>query len=332
MTRSAETPDSPQSLAVARGRAYDLLGHGLRHGVTADRLAHLRAVPALVPHLPTSAEFDADEAAAHHHTALVLEIAPFESVFLTEAGLMGGPAAAAVRAQANRVGFPGMSDDMEPDHVGIELAVLCWLSGAEADAIADGQAAVAAELQARTGAFLDAHPLGWIDVLARSMATCPAVDPVLTEMARLASELCHSHRASLGPPVPVAALPPLPDLLDDPDTGLRRIADVLTTPALAGGYLTSSAIGALGRAHRLPRGFGGRCQMLVNLLRSAAQFDRVSEVCVGLEATVTAWSAAEQDDRWTTRASETLDWLQRMRERVVALSEDAVRSTGANLP
>jgi len=321
MTPSAATPDGPGPLAIARGRAYDLLATGLRYGVTAERLEHMGAVPALAPHLPNPADFDADEAAAQHHTALSLEVAPYESVFLTEDGLMGGAPAAGVRAQAGRVGFVGLPDDMEPDHVSVELSILCWLCGAEADAWADGRADVAAVVQGLARDFLDAHPLGWFDALAVSMAACPAGVPALTEMARLAAELCRSHRADLGPVVPSPALPELPALLEDPDTGLRRIAEVLTTPVYAGGFLSRSAIRDIGRAHRLPRGFGGRSQMLVNLLRSAAEFDRLVDVVDGLDAIVARWFKDLEDDRWRARADETRDWLASMRSRVAAAEE-----------
>ncbi len=154
--------------------------------------------------------------------------------------------------------------------------------------------------------------------MAASLSTCSAADPVLTEVARLASELCHSHRADLGAPTEQAALPAVPPVLDDPETGLRRIAEVLTTPVYAGGFLCRSAIADLGRAHDLPRGFGGRCQTLVNLLRSAAQFDRLVDVVDGLDRIAGSWANDHCSAPWRDRAESTQTWLTAMRSQVVA--------------
>lgn len=60
------------------------------------------------------------------------------------------------------------------------------------------------------------------------------------------------------------------DLLDDPKTGLRQIAEFLASPARTGFILNAQMITRASRSARIPRGFGGRQQMLETLLFSAA--------------------------------------------------------------
>jgi hypothetical protein len=152
--------------------------------------------------------------------------------------------------------------------------------------------------------------------------------PFYTRLATLTLDLALDHRAALGEPV-AANRPPLPppDLdLDDARTSLKDIARFLTVPARCGLYLSRDDLTRLGRADDLPRGFGGRMQMLVNLLRSAAEFDRMEALLDRLSAQVEAWRAAYQQlqesdvpatalvaDAWTEQLDATEYVLHRMR-------------------
>ena len=314
MTPFTENLERPHTRAIARGRAYDLLAHGLRFGLTQERLPHFASVPALAEWVPSEEEFDPDEAAAQLQRVFAMELVPHASVFLSADGLMGGGPTEAIRAAAGQVGFSGLPKDLEPDHVSVSLSILRWLCGAEADAWRDGQETTARALQETIAQFMDAHPLRWFDALAVSLITCPGADPFLRQLTQLASELVRTHRAELKPICTIDPLPPAPSLMGDPKTDLRRIARVLTTPALAGGYLTGSSIRQLGRTHRLPQGFGARALTLTNLMHSAAQFDRLLVLIDGFIDIATAWTSQHQDEAWRSRAQHTCEWLQQMRD------------------
>jgi hypothetical protein len=88
------------------------------------------------------------------------------------------------------------------------------------------------------------------------------------------------------------ALPPLPDLLADEKTGLRDIARFLVTPPFSGLYIGKREVSRLARALDLPRGFGDRQQMLVNLLRAAAQYDRLDALFTALTILLDKWQTA----------------------------------------
>ena len=58
--------------------------------------------------------------------------------------------------------------------------------------------------------------------------------------------------------------------LEDSETSVRDIAEYLTSPASCGMFLSRAVITRAAKWARLPHGFGGRGQMMVTVLRSAA--------------------------------------------------------------
>ena len=298
---------------IARGRAYDLLATGLTDGLRPDRVAHFRAVPALAPHIGTDP--DPDGWASAHHTALSLEVPPYEGAFLSETGQLDD--GEGLRQAYARGGLSGVPEDQPPDHVGVELRFLAWLSGAEADAILDGQEDARAQVQDLASSFIDAHLGRWLPALAVALQTSPPTHPFFRELALLAAELVSSHRAQLPGPVAAWSLPPVPDLLSDPDTRLADLATTLTIPSLAGGMLSRAALAGIGRSAEVPKGFGSRALMLTNLMRSAAEYERLPEVLAGLGVVATGWSeahAALGATVWADRAQDTVGLLNRMAE------------------
>ncbi len=110
-------------------------------------------------------------------------------------------------------------------------------------------------------------------------------------------------------------LPEPPPLLDDDKTGLREIANYLATPPWSGLYLSRADLGRLGRAERLPRGFGPRARMLANLLRSAATFDRLDPLLNQLAGMIQTWRShyaalAEREVPILEMVAQT--WLERL--------------------
>ncbi|NUQ37872.1 MAG: molecular chaperone TorD family protein [Caldilineales bacterium] len=269
---------SRAALAAARSHLYVLFGRLFRHGVTPDLLSDLRELPELAAHLADP--FDADAAAAAHYRLLHFEVFPHESIFLHPDSLLGGEIAAAVHDFYQQAGFAPPADAL-PDHLGLELALLSFLTGAEAAAAND--APVWQDWQRH---FLDQHLLRWLPALVQAMGR--QGHPFYTTLADLTLELALDHRAALGNDLPAAApvfcLPPPPDLLADAKTGLAEIADYLLTPAFSGIYLSRDEIRRLAQAQGLPSGFGHRRRMLADLLTTASVYDGLDRLLAALQA------------------------------------------------
>lgn len=315
---------TPSQHALARSRAYDLFGQLFLYGITPDVKPAVGAIADLAEVLPAQA--DADDAAAAHYRLFGLNVPPYASLFLDEEARLAGPVAGRVRRWYEQIGFSASASDEEPDHLGVELRFLALLSGAEADAQRDENSDDVDDLRRLQRHLLDGHLLWWLPGLAYALQE--QGHPFYTRLATLTLDLVLDHRAALGEPV-AANRPPLPppDLdLDDARTSLKDIARFLTVPARCGLYLSRDDITRLGRADDLPRGFGGRMQMLVNLLRSAAEFDRMEALLDRLSTQVEAWRAVYQQlqdtdvpatalvaDAWTEQLDATEHVLHRMR-------------------
>lgn len=311
--------------ATARSRTYDLFARLYLHGITPDLPPILGAVPDLSAHIP--AHFDADEAAAAHQHLFRFNVFPHENIFLDAESLLGGRVSDSVWDFYRQAGFQPQRSDSGPDHIGNELALLAFLTGAEADAWEDDETAQIPRLQALQRRFLDDHLLRWLPALVQAIRQ--QEQPFFSTLADLTLAFTLDHRAALGDDLLARpldfTLPPLPALLDDDKTGLKEIAAYLLTPAYSGIYLSRDDIGRLGRAQQLPRGFGERKQMLTNLLRAAAEYDSLAATLDELQKTVQNWqrnfsemaapapSIAAISSVWQTRLTATDALLQRLR-------------------
>jgi len=249
----------------------------------------VRTIPELADVVPDP--FDADAAAADHYDLFGLNVFPYASFFLDASGRLGGPVTDLVRHQLQRVHLAPENEVEGADHLGHELAYLALLAGAEADARADDNRAEVERMQHLQRQFLDRHLLWWLPPFVR--ATAQHGHPFYTALAELMWELVIDHRAALGGS-PAGALTPEPDdlpndLLDDESTGLKDIARFIMTPVWSGIVLSRDDVARLGRAERLPRGFGDRTQMLTNLLRSASEYDGLDAVLEQLGRQIGAW-------------------------------------------
>ena len=98
----------------------------------------------------------------------------------------------------------------------------------------------------------------------------------------------------------------------------------LITPAFSGIYLSRYTIGQLARQLELPRGFGNREQMLLNLMRTAVQYDNLKQLLAILQEKCTTWAENYQllqesypkirpfTTQWQQRAKATIQLLEQM--------------------
>ncbi len=257
--------------------AYGLLGEVVAKGPDGDRLAMLRASPALEEALAT---YPSDEAAeVDHEHAFGLNAPPFAGVFLDVERIAGAPLG----------------------------ELLNTLATERVDA-----------------AFLDARVLSWLPAWATAVRRLAR--PYPTALATQIEDVVLLHRSLLVDPVAARFELADPDLdLDDPKTDLRRIGEWLATPARSGVLVTRADIARVGGGQRVPRGFGQRAQLVVNLLRSAANLDAFDGVVRGLEQVAREWAEALAAPRydevralarpWAERAATTAETLRRLRQR-----------------
>jgi len=240
------------------------------------RLADLPELWAGLPALP-----ERDELAVEHHTSFHLGVFPYAGVFLSSSA-EAGAWSDRVAAYYARAGFAPRLDDVSADHLGVMLAFLAFVTGAQADACEDGREDIVARLDATVAEFLETCVLSWLPGLA--VAVDGLGSRFWANLVIMALGTSAHHRADLRHPHRPVRLPEAGSPLADPSTGLRGIAEFLLTPALAGVFLTRADIADLGRRHEVPRGFGSRAQMLTNLLRSAVDLGQLPAVLDGLDA------------------------------------------------
>lgn len=295
----------PTARALARARAWGLLGDLLRRGLVAETVPAWQASGQLPAGPP-----DLDAFAAAHTRLFLIEVSPHASVFLSPDALLGGEVADAVRRDRAASGL-GEPIGVEPDHLGALAAWLAFLSGAEADARRDGVDPT--RILGLQRDALDRHVGSWVGVLLEALRGVEGDAAIRfhVDAVALLVALVEAQRADLGGPSRPVSLPPPVDVLAAPETGIRRIAAHLCLPAQAGGWWSRSALVAHGRRLDLPAGFGSRVDQLEGLFASAATYGRVPALCAALAADAAGW-AARLGAPWAARAQATVALLERV--------------------
>jgi TorA maturation chaperone TorD len=271
-------------------------------GLDADMLAQLRALDGWL--LDDVGSPDLDELAAEHHACFHLDLFPYAGVFLDRTAVAGA-CSDMVCSYFERAGFRPRLDQLTADHLGVMLGFLSFVSAATGEARDDRRLIRPAELERLTAEFLDVCILSWLPVLVATTEPNPngptptGPRPFWPNVLRETLEFAAAHRIALRqryPDTPAPELPDAePDLLDDPRTGLRRIAEHLLTPADSGMFLTRADIARLGRARALPRGFGSRLLMFDNLLHTAVDYGELGALLQQLDALLGARDRAMTD-------------------------------------
>ncbi len=305
---------SAYEIALGRSRTYALLSRLYRHSLDDEAMAYVRAIPRLADSV--ALEADLDELAAAYQDLFGFNVFPYQTLFLDPGGQLGGPEKARVQQDLAAVRYRSDPENAD-DHVAEELAFLAFLCGAEADARRDGLDATAQQMTTQQAAFLADHLLRWIAPFVAAVQRTGV--PFYRELAALTLEFVANHASELrakATPVPLA---PTALALEDDATDLRAIVDhLLQTPA-SGIYLARADLMRLGRTFNLPRGFGDRRQLFLNLLRTAATYDAFPTLVNAL-----ADDTNDFDRRYATMAAShpTLTpWITPWREQAQATEE-----------
>ncbi|MEM7335198.1 MAG: molecular chaperone TorD family protein [Chloroflexota bacterium] len=274
--------------ALARSNGYALLSDLFLNGVTAENWPTVQQTD-LAVHLPEEPDFE--QLAAQHYDLISHQIFPYESAFLSEDGMLGGEVANQVLHYFEQIRLPLETAVSEPDHIGWELYALSFLCGAEADAWEDGLQEVALRMQHQQQRFLESHLLRWspaflVGVLRQERPFYTAIGELLWGL--LTTHYKHSESVLSSP----LTLPEPPNVLADEKAGLRDIVAVLIRPCYAGWFISRRDITVLSRQFELPHGFGSKEQMLLNLLRSAVQYDAMPQLLNQLIDMAEQWEKA----------------------------------------
>lgn len=309
----------PSSRAQARSLGYALLAELLERGVSDETREAAQASDALAAAIGGA---DDDALAADHERAFGWAAPPLAGFYLDPERLVGGARTDALHALLDAAGYTPDLRHRDVEHLSTALRALAFLSGAESDAREDGHEGAVEKVEGLSRRLLDEHVLRWLPIFVLAVRRTGLPFP-----AAIASELdalVRSHRDALAGPAPRFDLPEAPALLEDDETGLREIGTYLSAPAHAGFVLTREDVARLGRGLNVPRGFGDRTQLIVNLLRSAARFDALDALLEALEeeAGAQAEGLAGYGDvtaPWRARIDESRALLRALRERAEAL-------------
>jgi TorA maturation chaperone TorD len=304
-------PLAGAEIAQARHHGYVLFGRLVGEGLTPQLLPYVQQIPELARAAPQP--YGSDIAAADYQSIFGFNLFPFQSIFLDSTGLVGGRETKRVQKFLMKVGYEGISD-VDPDHVAqllLCLATLCEDGGKEG--------------RQQQAELLGQHLLRWL--LPFTCALKLQKQDFYIALADLLVAFVADHAGDLveelGGQRPFTLSQP-PDILGSKKNGWKEIVAFLLTPVATGIYLGRDNIGDLARQFKLPRGFGERQQMLVNLFQSAIVYDGFGEMIGELGKVAAAFQSHYSDKQaqfppdaalagqWQARAGQTIEFLNRL--------------------
>lgn len=305
--------------AADRSALYRLLGRLFLAEPDAALVGRLREWPAFGEAL--AGQTDEEAAArlrAEYARLFLLNVYPYESVFLDESVMLGAAPSVAVEAAYAAAGFEvsGVPRPGAADHVGAELWFVATLI--------DGAPAA---VQRR---FLETHLAAFVAPFAWAVGR-DARHPFYRVLAEVTVGVVLGDLARLGAAsLPLAAEAGPADTAAPPraalgDADLEGVGRYLATPLLAGLFLSRETLHRLAGRLALPLALLERHRMIELLFEGAARFGQLPALLELLEAEARAAGAyyaaraaehpgaAAALDGWTARAAATADALLAMR-------------------
>lgn len=301
-----------------RAALYRLLGRLLLHEPDAALLARLRESPAFAAALPEDDGL-VPRLRAEYARLFLLNVYPYESVFLDASAMLGAAPSVAVEAEYRAAGFEvsGVPRPGAPDHLGAEL----WFAARLVDAAP----------RAVQRAFLETHLAACIAPFAEAVAR-DARHPFYRVLADVTADVVLADLADLqAGALPLAADEERPEAsLEESD--LAAVSRHLATPCLAGLLLSREALHRLAGRLGLPLALLERPKMVEMLFEGAARFGLLPALLDEAEADARAAAAryaARAADHaaaaaavrpWERRATRTAEALAVMRREADALA------------
>lgn len=269
---------NPLEIAFARANAYALFETLFLRGITPSTIDTLKQVPDLADKVDFERGFE--ELAADHYSLFVHNMPPYASIFLEADGLPGGNATEQAASAYKECGFIRKGTSEAADHIGHMLGCLSFLCGAESDAWSDGLPEVAGQIRQLQVKVLENQFLPWAFPFLHGVQSHNNL--FFSDLARLAVDTAADHYQNLetlhSPFIPPSTDMTSADDIGNNDTSIHDIVDFLLKPARSGLWLSPEMIGQLGREFELPRGFGERKTILLNMLQAAGKYDAFAKL------------------------------------------------------
>ncbi|MFK7805533.1 MAG: molecular chaperone [Anaerolineae bacterium] len=264
---------NPLEVALARANAYALFETLFLRGITPSTVKALKQVPELAEEVNFDRGFD--ELAADHYSLFVHNIPAYASVFLEESGQPGGDITEKAAKAFKDCGYQRKGTSEAADHIGHIAGCLSFLCGAEADAWIDGLPKVAGQMRQIQVELLENQLLSWIFPFLWAVRSHE--DKFFSALSDLTTDIAADHYKSLSNlhssfSTPLAKEASIGDMGND-ETSVHDIVDFLLKPARSGLWFSSDKIGKLGREFELPRGFGERKTILLNMIKAAGKYE-----------------------------------------------------------
>ena len=261
---------NPLEIALARANAYALFETLFLRGITPLTAKTLTQVPDLAEKVDLDRGFA--ELASDHYSLFVHNIPPYASIFLEAEGRPGGYVTEKAATAYKDCGYRPKGQSEAADHIGHMVGCLSFLSGAEMDAWSDGLPKVAGQMRRIQVEILENQLLPWIFPFLWAVQSHK--NKFFTTLTKLTADITADHYKSLKSLHRTFSTPLAEEqsFVND-KTSLNDIVEYLLKPAQSGLWISSEMIGRLGREFELPRGFGERKTIFLNMLKAAGKYE-----------------------------------------------------------
>jgi TorA maturation chaperone TorD len=159
-------------VAQARSGTYLLLASLVLGELDAEAAEMLSDMPVFGEAMAASGGPGAVQALRAEYTrTFLMNLHPYESVFVDDSGLLNTPSSGAVLRHYRERAFESRALPQvgAPDHLGLELEFMAYLVEREADARRAGDAGEAGSFRADQLHFLEAHLVKWAPLFGRAL-------------------------------------------------------------------------------------------------------------------------------------------------------------------
>ncbi|MHB8294955.1 MAG: TorD/DmsD family molecular chaperone [Acidimicrobiales bacterium] len=234
--------------ARSRAATAGLLGQLLLSEPTPDQADLVHGIAALEP-----LGRDDPELRSEYERVLLRGVAPYESVFSSEDGQVGGRAAAGVVDVYREHGFnrDAAARVASPDHLGLELQFFGHLCAEEAAGWGSGHPERAAQAVEAERELMQVHLGRWADVALAAISRRAAGSPY-AGLADAASAFLVAETQRLRPSPDHPGMPPVVVASPPSRLGPAKLARYLLAPGSCGAYLDVEDLASAARSIGAP--------------------------------------------------------------------------------
>lgn len=259
---------------LARARAYALFAELFTVGITDQNLALIKLIPDLGRVIEEDdISINNEKWGSEHYEIFGKNVHPYESIYLDVEMNLGGEITETISDFYHQISYDPPSSE-NADHIGVQLSAMAFLCRQALEFYDVQNSAAISSIYSAQQNLIENHILQWLPMLQQSLINQHS--KFYISLCNLALELILDHHTAIQDitkSIPIRDLQLNNLLLEDKKTGLKDIALHILTPAYSGVFISQYEISRIARKLELPRGFGNRVQMFMNLVRAAVSFD-----------------------------------------------------------